>query len=213
MVVGVPDTVLPTSALRRAVQEARARHLPLTVVHGFAAPFGDAPTEASLAAIRERLRAAVHACPGDDLNVDLVLSDVGATPALLVAAEAAALLVVGGRPRGVVGRHLLGTVSGGCLQAAVCPVMVVPPVEAREPAARGRVVVAVDESGPSHAALAWAVAQARTSGVTLDVVAVCPPGHDPELVRTSVSRALRHADGAVPADALRVLEGDRKSVV
>jgi nucleotide-binding universal stress UspA family protein len=206
VVVGVPDSSLPTAALHRAVLEARTRRLPLTVVHGFAAPFGDPPTAESLTAVRQRLRAAVRACSGEDLDVEVVLSAAGATPALLVAAEAAALLVVGGRSRDLSGQHLLGTVSGGCLQAAVCPVMVVP-AEARGSTGPGRVVVAVDEGGPSHAALSWAVTQARTSGATLDAVAVCPPGQDPQAVRLSLSRALRGAAGAVRAEDLLVVEG------
>jgi nucleotide-binding universal stress UspA family protein len=206
VVVGVPDSREPTAALHRAVHEARSRGLPLTVVHGLASPFGKAPTDQVLAAVRARLRDAVGECSGSDLEVELVLSDAEATPALLSAAEAAALLVVGGRSREVAGRHLLGTVSGGCLQGAVCPVMVVPAAAPLAPP-RGRVVVAVDEGGPSHAALAWAVAQSRTSGATLDAVAVCPPGRDPLGVRTSVSRALQDAAGVLRPEDLQVLEG------
>lgn len=206
VVVGVPDSRQPTPALHRAVLEARSRGLPLTVVHGLGSPFGQMQTEQALLAVRERLHEAAGACSGADLDLELVLSDVEATPALLSAAEGAALLVVGGRSGEVAGRHLLGTVSGGCLQGAVCPVMVVPAAAPLAPP-RGRVVVAVDEGGPSHAALAWAVAQSRTSGAVLDAVAVCPPGRDPQSVRTSVSRALRDAAGAVRPEDLQVLEG------
>lgn len=218
VVVGVLDSRDPTPALRRAVIEAHERRLPLTVVHGFAGPFGNPPTDATLLAVRERLTAAVNGCSSHDLDTDtdlepdIVLFDAEATPALLVAAQAAALLVVGGRSRDVTGQHLLGTVSGGCLQAALCPVMVVP-AETRATTATGRVVVAVDESGPSHAALAWAVAQARTSGSTLDVIAVCPPGSDPEVVRASVSTATRGAAGSLQPEDMTVLEGRPVSAI
>lgn len=207
VVVGVPDTSEPIAALLRAVHEARVRRLPLTVVHGSAAPFGNPPTEESENALRDRLRGAVLACSVGQLDVDVVLSGAEAVPALLLAAEGAALLVVGGRSRASTGRHVLGTVSGGCLQAAQCPVMVVP-FAAPETDGPGRVIVAVDEGGPSHAALSWAAAQAFASHAVLDAVAVCPPGRDPEAVRASVSQALRGAgsDGVLGQE-LHVLEG------
>ncbi len=206
VVVGVPDTTVPTAALQRAVLEARRRRLPLTVLHGCAAPFDRAPGEDALASLRERLHVAVLACSATEIVVDIVLAAAEATPALLAAAEGAALLVVGGRCRDESGGHLLGTISGGCLQAALCPVMVVP-AGSHEEEPHGRVVVAVDDRGTSHAALAWASAQANANNQALEVIVACPPDRDPDVVRARVSAALRDAAAGAPVGAVRVLQG------
>lgn len=79
------------------------------------------------------------------------------------------LLVVGARGLGGWRGLLLGSVSQACLHHATVPVAVVR--ENESVADRfGRVVVGVDGSATSVAALEWAVAEAATRGAQLEVV-------------------------------------------
>ena len=82
----------------------------------------------------------------------------------------AELLVVGSRGRGGFTGLLLGSISRTCLHLASIPTVVVPP-EWRERTTRS-VVVGVDGSGPSRAALAWALVEAAAHEASLRIVNV-----------------------------------------
>jgi nucleotide-binding universal stress UspA family protein len=77
-----------------------------------------------------------------------------AGPALVAAAEGASLLVVGSRGRGAVASSVLGSVSLHCVHHATVPVAVIP-ADGPTGDRLGRVVVGVDGSKSSIAALAW----------------------------------------------------------
>jgi nucleotide-binding universal stress UspA family protein len=84
-----------------------------------------------------------------------------AGPALVKASDGASLLVVGSRGRGAVASSVLGSVSLQCVHPARVPVVVIPagtPADDRF----GRVVVGVDGSKSSIAALAWALRNTST---------------------------------------------------
>ena len=87
--------------------------------------------------------------------------------ALLEAGDAADLLVLGARGRGGFEGLLVGSVTDRVTQLATRPVCVV-----RAPAAvrSGRIVVGVDGSASSTAALRWAAAEAVARDADLDVV-------------------------------------------
>ncbi|WP_433221968.1 universal stress protein [Dactylosporangium sp. CS-047395] len=105
-------------------------------------------------------------CP--DLIVSAEAVGGLAVPVLLAAAEDAALLVVGRSGAGTLGRPLGASIGAEVAARAGCPVVVVR--ERRRPAGpgAGRVVVGVDGSPASAAAIAFAVEQAaaRGTGVT-----------------------------------------------
>jgi nucleotide-binding universal stress UspA family protein len=111
-------------------------------------------------------------------HADLILEEVGAegklerssgtiVPELLEAARDASILVVGSQGHGRVAETLIGSVSQHVARHAPCPVVVV-----REPAQSeaDRIVVGVDGSGGSAAALEFACRRAELTGET--VVAV-----------------------------------------
>ena len=83
---------------------------------------------------------------------------------LLQAAGSAAALVIGSRGHGAAGEALIGSVSQHLARHATCPVVVV-----REPhdADARRIVVGIDGSPTSAAALAYACQRAETTGETV----------------------------------------------
>lgn len=116
---------------------------------------------------------AVTAVPGTaEVRADVVVA-AGAPPEHLVArAEGADLLVVGSRGRGGVRSTVLGSVALQCVAHAPCPVVVVHPGAVQPPP---RVVVGVDDSPTSRAALARAAEEAARLGARLEVVAAYQP--------------------------------------
>lgn len=120
------------------------------------------------------VRTAVHAGP--------------AAAVLLERSDGADVLVVGSRGRGGVRSALLGSVALHCVTHAACPVVVVH-ADVPEPDRPGRVVVGLDGSPRSRAALTAAVLEARDSGAEVEAVAAYQL---PEL-RTDLSAAVRVA--------------------
>ncbi len=174
-------------ALDLALDEALRRGLPVDAVHCYQLPlYGEFPgalapahLRATREAAEERLRAALsravarvsgaeavgvtsHALHGDPGRCVLTLS----TPA--------ALVVVGRRGGGPLVRGVRGSVSADVLHHSTAPVVLVPEHLRPTPDRwlRSRVVVAVDGTSASLAALDWAVAQAIEWGCPLVPVLV-----------------------------------------
>jgi nucleotide-binding universal stress UspA family protein len=209
VVVGLGDHH-SEAALHWAAQEAVRLEVPLRVVHAYwsevTSPWGYAyPLPAAdvrqvvervreealsrVADVAERLRSQY---PG--LSVLTTVTDSNAAAALVLAAQNASTLVVAKRAR-----HrwaaALGSVSLAVAAHAACPVVVVPGAEpAEDPAdenpadenptdedaARGRVVVGVDDSAECSDAIGFGFDQASGRGVGL--VAVHAWWMDPALV-------------------------------
>jgi nucleotide-binding universal stress UspA family protein len=143
--------------------------------------------------------------------------------ALLDAGIGASLLVVGSRGLGGFQGLLLGSVSQHCVHHATSPVAVIRDgVKSREwPAVWQRVVVGIDGSDISRAALRWAVEEGRVHRARVEVVHAWPlpyaPGHpfasaalDPvaieEAARTLLDRTVEDEDlSGLPAPPERIL--------
>jgi nucleotide-binding universal stress UspA family protein len=187
IVVGVDASPAGDAALRWALREAAARRLPLTAVRawvnpaiGVAYPVGalveEMSGEAADAAQRladERLKLALEDVP-DGVETRAVALNGATAEVLVAAARDAALLVVGSRGAGALSRALLGSVSTSVLHHAQTPVVVVPEAGPADHAP-ARVLVGVDHSPESYAALELAVEQARRRGATLVPVQVEDP--------------------------------------
>jgi len=149
VVVGVHRVATADPPVRWAADEARRRHLPLTLVHAWREHLD---IEVTLSA---------DALPDLDGPVEARAAHGRAAAVLL--GYPADLLVLGAHSGTLHLRH----VTRLCLHQATCPVVVVP--EADRPPV-GRIVVGVDGADTSREALLWAAEAAALRGVTLTVV-------------------------------------------
>ena len=191
VVVGIDGSPGSREALVHALVAAARRGADLDVVSSYAVQLYylagqpvDVPNTGALRDDqRERARALVEevraeipvsGVPGvRDVAITLYVVQGPAAHALLDRAEGAALLVVGSRGRGAVRSALLGSVALHCVTHAPCPVVVVHPAPVlRQPP---RVVVGIDGSEGSRAALAAAVDEAARTGAEVEAVATYAP--------------------------------------
>jgi nucleotide-binding universal stress UspA family protein len=116
---------------------------------------------------REESLAGIHGVA--TVPVRFLTAEGRPVPVLLEAAEGADLLVVGSRGRGAIRSALLGSVALHCVTHAPCPVVV---AHSGAPTSQPpRVVVGVDGSAGSRAAVAAAIDEAVRSGADVEVVA------------------------------------------
>lgn len=183
IVVGIDGSAAAQAALRWAAQAARQRGACLHVVHAGRLPAAMAGTRSSLEVVapevvdrgRALIEAALEQAEPALRDVDVlprVTAGRGAGPALVRAAQGAALLAVGVHGRSGSASPRLGSVSEHSVVHASCPVVVVPdrPIDAAGP-----VVVGVDGSSESVGALGWALSEAAGRGVDLHAVAAYLP--------------------------------------
>lgn len=126
------------------------------------------------AATRAELRAAIASARGEACRTDIEDCVVrgSAFGALMDAARTADVLVVGSRGLGGFKGLLLGSVSHQVVTYAPCPVVVVPASDSA-PASRSderRIVVGVDGSPNSTAALEWAARWASATGAPVRAI-------------------------------------------
>jgi nucleotide-binding universal stress UspA family protein len=173
IIVGLTDA----AASRRAVDWAarRARDLGqglllFSVVGGAVGAVGEDDVVARvIAAATARLETAAAELTASGLDVEIRVTHGDPVALLVDASKDAALLVIGGEPRG---RGRRGQHGGRLAAGAHCPVVVVPEADGGE---RRGVVVGVDGSETSNAAIAFAAAEAERVGEPLRVVAAWMP--------------------------------------
>jgi nucleotide-binding universal stress UspA family protein len=196
VLVGVDGSVSAQAALAWAAAEASFRHCPLHIVHTFTWPMIGDPFGLNLAEPMDNgLRAAAgwilgeaenqarHAAP--DIKVTAELFAAAAAPTLLSQAQDAQLVVVGSRGLGGFRGLLVGSVSSTVAAHSPCPVIVVHPHRdgtAFPASPAGRIVVGVDGSDVSAAAIRFAFQEAarRRTGITA-VHAAMPTRQHPSL--------------------------------
>jgi nucleotide-binding universal stress UspA family protein len=226
VVVGVDGSPGSRAALVHAFTTAAQRAADLEVVSSYAVnlvwtggePLEVPDTEAIRVDTEYRAGALVDdvrrdpmimGIPGvDAVDVRLVVSEGRAVPVLLKQSEHADVLVVGSRGRGAMRSALLGSVALHCTTHAPCPVVVVHP--GQPVTLPPRVVVGVDGSAESRAALVAAVQEAGRTGAEVEVVATYFPTDcwtDVTLVLVQSVEAIRadlqRRTGALVEDVLR----------
>lgn len=175
--VGVDGSEVSKHAVRWAAREAKLRDVPLVIGHAVQKWLYEMPAHAAHADIGHWARedaarlledaASVARNAEPDLEVTTRLLSGDARPALLDAAKEASVLVVGGRGEGGFAGLLLGSVAHAVAGHADIPVTVVQ----APPGAPGReIVVGVDRSSSSDAALDLALEEAHVRNARLRVV-------------------------------------------
>ncbi|MFD6135918.1 universal stress protein [Isoptericola sp. NPDC060257] len=238
IVVGVNGSVESDEALDWALREAAAAAVPLTlvVVDAGAGKGADAAAhEAALAPVREEAQVlldAARARTGVDVDGTVAALPGPAADRLLELGADADMLVLGRRRRGRLGRAVLGSVSTTVVEHAVVPVTVVrhgnpdgAPEDDVPAEAAPRIVVGVDTSAPSVAALRHACEVAGRTGASIDAVFAwqittlaplpgswgwAPPVDDYEkFAADSLAEAVRAAGVTLPPERLtrRVVHG------
>lgn len=216
VVVGVDDSPSGRSAMSWALREAHARGVPLLAVRAWTPGYEVLGHEGPRLAERmsEQGRAA-HDFARRDLELAVArtgLRDgeqsaratVGQPAEVLLEAGYDALIVVGTRGAGMLGRHVLGAAAARVLHHALGSVVVVPPELPSTRRSAPRVVVGVDHSPASLHALEVAGETARRYGHPLvPVFAHQPPLEDlsgvgtnlwaPQRVRATAMAELRSA--------------------
>ena len=252
VVVGIDGSLGSREALVHALIAAARRGADLDVVSSYAIELyyvGGAPLAVpDVAAVRddqrERARAVidevraeipVSGVPGiQDVGITLFVPEGPAARSLVERSEGAALLVVGSRGRGAMRSALLGSVALHCVTHAACPVVVVHPAPVmRQPPL---VVVGIDGSEDSRAALAAAIDEAVRMGAEVEAVAsylpadywieldsVVVPSHEQivenlqQQTRTMVEEVLAERGApegtAVPAVRAEVFQGPAAEVL
>jgi nucleotide-binding universal stress UspA family protein len=177
--VGADGSPGGDAAVEWAVRHATARRRPLTLVTATGDPEDSAEILGSAEARRvlqlKARRASEHAlgvvdriAPGLDIDVRLPLQDP--RQALIDISDHASVVVVGTRGRGPVRSLLLGSVSTVVAAQARCPVVVVRPGDRDDDGDLSRVVVGVDGSSASTAAVGFAFDLASMEGRELEAV-------------------------------------------
>lgn len=188
IVVGVDGSEPSLAACRWAAREAQATGHPLQVVYGYVGPALAVPLMAppydwlpeALQKEGEELVAegvAAARAEAPDLVVETKVLPGVASQLLAELSEGAYLVVVGHRGHGGFGSLLLGSVASTVIAHAKSPAVVVRGAAA----AQGPVVVGVDGSEPSLAALRFGFAAAARRGVPVHAVHTYQPPSEPWL--------------------------------
>ena len=215
VVVGIDGSEGDELAIRWATKEASMRRLPLRVVNVLDPPVMARPLDIDLADriltyCREHARQIVDdgAARARSLAPDVEVTPTVATgqlvPALLAETADARLVVLGSGRRFDATRVRLGSVAAHVSAHATCPVIVArSPVTGELATALGRagIVVGVDGSAISEAAIAFAFEEASWRGLGLTVVHAWQMSRMP--VTFDVAEATREAaEERVLAEAL-----------
>ncbi|MFI5708312.1 universal stress protein [Kribbella sp. NPDC051620] len=174
--VGVDGSWRDTGALEWALQESSIRKAPLRVVHVIDEKLRYAPywepkvvDDAALDLVEEVQQTMTSRDPALDHSTQVVLGPPATTLAEL--ASGSLMLVVGRRGMSTVKRLLVGSTSEAVANLATVPVIVVP--DGWTPSGHpGTVVVGLDDSGESEAAVEFAAEAAIERGSALRMVHV-----------------------------------------
>ncbi len=243
VVVGTDGSVSADKAVAWAAAQALRTGSVLELVTGFGSGYVITKPSDAKRAMTQVLDAAEDLAKAAAPGVVVKRKSYHGSPETVLIEEAggADLLVVGSRGLGGFKGRLLGSVSRRCVHRAPCPVVVFrgPREESEGPAPdggaeetgpaadersdeRGRIVVGIDASPSSIAAVAWAARQAELTGALLEVLMVWElptsygmslpipsdwdPAHDSEILLEKSLAPIRSAHPELEIQAT-VIEG------
>lgn len=196
LIVGIDGSPESEAALAWALEEAIRRELDVELVYALAVPvvsdaYGmvltrpdiDELTDYSQRLLDAALASAQASAP--EVTVTSRLANGPPAAVLIEASKRAEGLVLGTRGIGAISGKPLGSVSIRLAGKSVCPVYIVPPEWREDPLPDGPVLVGVDGSEHSDAALRLALAEARCRQTGLIVLTAY---HVPWLARPAEPR-------------------------
>ncbi|KOV90109.1 universal stress protein [Nocardia sp. NRRL S-836] len=177
IVVGVDGSASALSAVTWAAQECARHRVPLRLVHAYVLPVrgypeviltGNEIREALEEVGRDKLEEAAAAARAEapEVEVTTELACCGSTTLLIEESKSARLVVIGSQGLGTVTGMIVGSTALALAAHGKSPVVVVRGSAAPD----GPVVVGVDGSPTSEAALAFALETASMRGAPLTVV-------------------------------------------
>jgi nucleotide-binding universal stress UspA family protein len=199
VVAGVDGSPQSYEAARWAAAEAHRRHAPLHLMIANDDPARTEYAEKTARDAAEECRAQIP-----ELEVNEEVATGHPVDELLRRCRQAQLMVVGSRGRGGFTDALLGSVSAAVATHSQCPVVVLH----GDAGSTGPIVVGVDDSPGSHAALEFGIATAARRGTELIAVQVwheegllsAPlPPEDRDQVQQQVERSLAQQVTALSA--------------
>lgn len=182
VVVGVDGSQESYRAIDEAVEQARARGVPVRLVHSYggrgsrtlglelAAQAAGAGHAGQAQALLDVAAGYAKGISGEHVEVQQALHIGSAAGALREESRQASLAVIGSRSHGGLTGLLLGSVGIPLAAHAACPVIVVRGSDVRAPAPDAPVVVGVDGSGEASAAVGFAMAEADRLGCPMVAV-------------------------------------------
>ena len=185
VVIGIDGSEASVFALSWAIGQAVNRGAELEVVHawhlpvaaipeGFTYPVSAADAELGAKSVLENaVTLALGNAPTRPETVRTVLAKGDAADALVRASSNASQVVVGTHGHGLLGRAILGSVAERVVLEATVPVTVIPRAPAL-PLGDGRIVVGVDGSPSSSAALRFAFDRAAERNAPVTIVNAVP---------------------------------------
>lgn len=205
--VGVDGSTGSRVALTWAVNQASGRDVRLHVVSAWSVPLAGGSVgvpgvivdwEEVQHAVAARLDEVIASVGPTDVQIEPVVVQGGASWSLLETSKRAELLVVGSRGLGGFKRLVLGSVSRQCATHATVPTVVVPDHAPLRPAEQ--IVVGVDGSENSAAALGWALDFARP-GAKIEAISAIDvsPWIDPATTLQRFPKEVEQAEREVAA--------------
>jgi nucleotide-binding universal stress UspA family protein len=174
VVVGIDGSEANKAALEWAAEEAYSLGLPLRLLHVVEGQLkrtrylSESAIDAEVKSILERSQHEVEKHPAIQAHTEV---EVGAPATELVkASRDASLLVLGRRGRGTFARLLLGSVSTAAATRSMVPSVVVPAGWDRAAHAKEPIVVGVEDTTGSEAALRYAFETAARTGARIHAV-------------------------------------------
>ena len=180
ILVCVDGSAASDAAVVWATREAMMRQLPITLMHAVSPvvvgwPVGQLYTampdwqketgQHALDQARKTLSASRNEPESPEIRTEMVYSSI--VPALIEASKDAWMIVAGSQGLGALGRLLLGSVTTALLHHAHCQVAVIHADEDMAPDLNAPVLVGIDGSPASEAAIALAFDEASRRGVEL----------------------------------------------
>jgi nucleotide-binding universal stress UspA family protein len=181
IIIAVDGSAESDAAISWAAREASMRHEHVTLMHVVQPVVLSWPVSAEQTTVaewqednarhvidhaRDGLSAAVDLPHPPDFRTEVL--NAHPVDALVDASEDARMIVVGSHGRGALGRLLLGSVSRGVVENAHCPVALIHTDEGSAPVdPKAPVLLGVDGSPASEAAIQWAFDEASRRGVEL----------------------------------------------